>query len=300
MVPNPSDGLVNGPGDRGAETEVANPLVSVVVPTRNSGRTLGACLLSIRRQTYREIQLIVVDNHSCDDTREIAERFADKLVVEGPERSAQRNRGALESTGEYLVFVDSDMELEPEVVADSVGLILQSSARAIVIPENSIGEGFWARCRALERSCYTGDDLIEAARFFPRSVFAASGGFDETLHAGEDWDLSVRVAAGRTLPRSAARILHNEGRIRLHELFRKKRYYAKSFRTYYRKHPSLALRQANIIVRPAFLRNWRNLIRHPILTPALLFLKAVELSASVVGLMSLQGGAPAISRKQLK
>ena len=69
-------------------------LVSVVVPTRNAARTLDACLRSIRSQTYGRVELVVVDNHSLDATPEIARRYVDAFETSGPERSAQRNRGA--------------------------------------------------------------------------------------------------------------------------------------------------------------------------------------------------------------
>ena len=92
--------------------------VSVVVTTRNSGQTLEACLDSIRRQTYTATELVVVDNHSSDRTLEIANRFADKVATIGPERSAQRNHGASIASGAFLLFIDADMVLDPEVVAE--------------------------------------------------------------------------------------------------------------------------------------------------------------------------------------
>ena len=62
---------------------MAKPLVSVIVPTRNSAATLEACLKSIGNQAYGPIELIVVDNHSSDATREIAKRFTDMVFVKG-------------------------------------------------------------------------------------------------------------------------------------------------------------------------------------------------------------------------
>lgn len=64
------------------------PLVSVVVPTRNSVRTLRACLESIARQTYPRVETLVVDRHSVDGTREMAESLGVKVLSAGPERSA--------------------------------------------------------------------------------------------------------------------------------------------------------------------------------------------------------------------
>src|SRR5438093_11547332 len=91
-------------------------LVSVVVPTRNSAPFLDVCLGSIRAQTYPAVELIVVDNHSSDNTLSIARRWTDRVFTQGPERSTQRNYGARQAAGEYLLFVDSDMVLSAKVV----------------------------------------------------------------------------------------------------------------------------------------------------------------------------------------
>ena len=255
------------------------PLVSVIVTTRNSGRTLDRCLAGIREQSHPRVELIVVDNNSTDDTMAIARRHADKVATLGPERSAQRNHGAAISDGEYLLFIDSDMVLSRDVVADGVAALRSSGLPGAIIPEQSFGEGFWTRCRILERDCYTGDDLVEAARFYTREAFLAAGGFDLELNGPEDWDLSRRIAAGRRLPRTRAQILHDEGRTSLRTAFVKRRYYAPGYLRYLRKHGGGVATQGNSLLRPAFLRNWRSLGRHPILTGGMLSLKAVEVAA---------------------
>jgi glycosyltransferase involved in cell wall biosynthesis len=268
----------------------ADSLVSVIVPTHNSARTLEACLESVRAQLYRPIELIVIDNESTDQTRQIASRLSDITESFGPERSAQRNRGALLARGNFLLFIDSDMTLTPRVIGDCLDAVRLSGAPAVVIPEISIGEGFLAHCRALERSCYAGDDAVEAARFFTRRVFEASGGFDENLTGPEDWDLSLRVAAGRRLPRAVSHIYHDEGRLRLRTVLAKKRYYAASSLQYWRKHGRSVLGQANLVLRPAFLRNWQRLLAHPILTAGVLSLKSLEAAAVVWGLLETRAG----------
>ncbi len=264
------------------------PLVSVIVPTRNSARTLESCLESIRLQVYEAIELIVVDNRSTDETLVIAARYCDRVESFGPERSAQRNRGTRLSRGDYLLFIDSDMELAPSVVAECVAAVMETGAPGAVIPEISIGQGFVARCRALERSCYVGDDAIEAARFFTREAFDASGGFDEDLTGPEDWDLSMRIAGGGHLPRTASYISHDEGRLRLRAVLVKKRYYATSSLRYWRKHGRSATGQANLVFRPAFLRNWRRLVPHPVLTIGFLSIKSLEAAAVLWGIVEEQ------------
>ena len=256
-------------------------MVSVIVTTRNSERTLESCLSSVVQQTHRPLELVVVDNHSTDATEEIARRYADRVATIGPERSAQRNHGAAIASGEHLLFIDSDMVLEPDVVAEGLEALRRSGLPAAMVPEETVGEGFWTRCRILERSCYTGDDTVEAARIYTRKEFLEVGGFDPTLNGGEDWDLSRRVARGRRLPRARAVIRHDEGRTRLRTVYAKRRYYAPGYLRYLRKHGSDALAQGNPIIRAAYVRNWRRLARHPVLTAGMITLKAVEAAAVV-------------------
>jgi glycosyltransferase involved in cell wall biosynthesis len=259
--------------------------VSVVVPTRNSAQTLAACLTSIRAQTYDHLEVIVVDNTSSDGSDQLATRWADIVLRGGPERSAQRNRGAAESTGEFLVFVDSDMVLERDVVAACVEVV-ERGADAIVIAEQSFGDGFWARCKALERSCYVGDDSIEAARFFRRSVFEAVAGYDEDLTAAEDWDLHERVRqTGARVGRVDALIWHDEGNLRLGPLAAKKFHYGRTFGRYLAKHPRLARRQAQPF-RQAFVRRRRRLAADPVTALGMLVMKMSEGVAGGAGLVS--------------
>lgn len=256
----------------------------MVVPTRNSATTLEAALHSVRGQTYGAVELIVVDNHSVDGTQAIAVRYADAVYERGPERSAQRNLGAVQSTGEYLLMLDSDMVLEPDVVARCVEVARASGAVAVVVPEKTVGSGFWTAVRALERSCYVGDPDIEAARFFSRAAFCDYGGYDEALSAGEDWDLPARMrdGGGQVTRAEGVWVLHDEGHLRLVPHLRKKFYYGKTLYRYTRRHPALARRQFTPI-RPAFVREWRRLARHPGLAAALIGLKWAEFIAGAVG-----------------
>jgi glycosyltransferase involved in cell wall biosynthesis len=260
-------------------------LVSVVIPTRNSAPTLGACLRSIARQTYDDVEAVVVDNFSLDATREVASEHDCAVLTAGPERSAQRNHGARHARGSHLLFVDSDMVLEPTVVEECVAAA-RSGATAVIIPEVSFGEGFWARCKRLERSCYLGDDDIEAARFFTRDLFYGLGGFDEELNAGEDWDLNARAkSSGAAMARTASLIHHDEGRLELGHLLAKKFHYGRSLVAYRRKHRALAARQL-LPTRPAFFRHRRALAAQPILLGGIVLMKSLELGAAALGAAS--------------
>jgi glycosyltransferase involved in cell wall biosynthesis len=267
------------------------PLVSVIVPTRNSTRTLRACLDSIAGQTYPAVEIIVVDNHSTDDTAAIARAVTPQVLTQGPERSAQRNAGARAAHGVYFAFVDSDMVLAPTVIADCVRAAARPGIAGVIIPERSVGQGFWARCKALERSCYVGDDTIEAARFCPASAFAAAGGYDEALTGPEDWDLSRRLAKMGYIDRVGSYITHDEGRLTLWDTLQTKFYYGKSFARYIRKMPvePAAPRSAGAsvpLIRPAFARQWRRMIAQPQLAAGMILMKSAEYCAGGAGLLA--------------
>lgn len=216
--------------------------IAVVVPTRNAERTLHRCLTSVRAQVRPDgsampVTLVVVDNGSSDATVAVARSLAHAVTDTGPERSAQRNAGTrlarqVAPSTEAVLFIDADMVLEPTVCAEALdavdGCRSRGRSAAVVIPETSFGEGFWARCRALERRIAEGDPRTEAARAFDVAVLDAVGGWAEDLTAGEDWDLTDRVvAAGAVTGRTTARVHHDEGRPTLRRIFAKKRYYGR-------------------------------------------------------------------------
>jgi glycosyltransferase involved in cell wall biosynthesis len=268
------------------------PLVSVIVTTRNCESTVGRCLETIRAQTVREIEVIVVDNHSTDGTRAIAERLADLVIVAGPERSSQRNVGLAAARGGYVLVLDCDMELQPDVVAACLECVGDGAA-IVAIPEISFGEGYWSRCKAFERSFYNADAVVAAARFFPTAVLRTIGGWDEEMYAGEDWDVSMRAEALAPMRFARTHIRHNEGRLRLSALLAKKHYYGRNLRVFLRKHRSGAMARLSPM-RGALLREWRVLLSKPTLTIGMLAMKAGELAA--VGTGMLRSPKPVVAR----
>ena len=257
--------------------------VTVVVPTRNSARTLENCLRSLRAQT-RPCTVVVVDNFSTDATRDIAEVLADVVIVAGPERSRQRNLGAAACPAAVVGFIDSDMRLAPRVVEEAAAAVAQGSA-AVIVPERSVGAGYWARVRAYERAFYAGSDGVEAPRFFAAAAFVAAGGFDESLDAGEDWDLGRRVAQIGVTARIAAHVDHDEGALRYLDACRKKGRYAAGIARFAAKHRGAAW--SSLIDRPWLRQPWR-LLDDPALGAGLVALKSGEATAVALRLASLR------------
>lgn len=261
-----------------------NPLVSIVIATKNEAINLPRLVKSILSQTYVSYEIIVVDNHSADNTLSVAHSYTPYVYTQGNERSSQRNFGARRSRGSYLLFPDGDMELDRNLIQECVSLSLtHSSIGAIILSEAVAGDSFIAQCRALEKQCYLGDDLIEAARFFPRDVFLNLGGYDTSLVASEDWDLTARVRnEGFEVFRTKNMIYHFEKEHNLFSIFRKKYYYGMHLPRYFSKHPFLSRRQYTIF-RPAFFRNWRILLKSPYFFAGLIVIKFFEFTGGGLG-----------------
>ncbi|MBA7486192.1 Glycosyltransferase GlyG [subsurface metagenome] len=101
-----------------------NILVSIIIPTKNSAKTLGKCLEAIKEGTYLNIEVIVVDSGSSDKTLEIATRFGAKVFTYPEKRTlGQRAIGVKESSGQYILLLDSDQFLEKSIVERALQLI---------------------------------------------------------------------------------------------------------------------------------------------------------------------------------
>lgn len=264
-----------------------NPLVSTIVTTKNNEATLDACLRSIKEQSYDPIELLVVDNYSEDSTPKIAKKYTKLLFSKGPERSAQRNYGVKKSRGKYILIIDSDMELTLNVVKACVDKIVsKDNIKAVIIPEESFGIGFWAQCKRLERSFYVGVPWIEAARFFDSSTYKKVGGYDESMISGEDWDISKRFEKISSIGHIDEFIRHDEGRMRLITDLKKKYYYAKNAQLYLNKNKvssKLAASNGPIQRYSLYFSNPRKLFKNPIYGFGMLFLKTCEFSIGGIG-----------------
>jgi len=122
------------------------PLVTVIIPTYESALFIGECLRSIKNQSHSIIEIIVIDNYSKDDTRKIAEHYGAIVVPSKSIRSKARNIGASLAKGEFILSIDSDMVLGQNVITSCLNKS-QLGYDAIIIPEVSFGQGYWAKCR---------------------------------------------------------------------------------------------------------------------------------------------------------
>jgi len=96
-----------------------NPLVTVIVPTYNSARTLQECLSTLASQNYKNIEIILTDSFSKDETKQIARRFTDK-IIDAESLALARKKGVELAKGKYILFLDSDQIINPDTIELSV------------------------------------------------------------------------------------------------------------------------------------------------------------------------------------
>jgi len=191
------------------------PLVSVVIPTFNRAATISAAIQSVLQQTYRDIEVIVVDDGSTDETPEVLRRFEDRVRVlrqlnAGP--SAARNRGVAASRGSLLAFLDSDDVWLPEKIERQVALFsnggnaisccvcnatltglstLRGTSFEVAGIATSIESGYWRNPAQVLATRFL---LFNQVMVVRRDAFEKIGGFRDDLWLLEDYDLALRLS----------------------------------------------------------------------------------------------------------
>lgn len=253
--------------------------LSIVIPTKdeaaNVARSVGAFAACAARG---DAEVIVVDNFSSDRTRELAAGAGARVFTQGNERCAQRNRGWREARGEWIMFVDADMEVPSATQEEILSRLDDGTCDALYVRETRVGRGFRTKVRNFERSFYDAT-RIDGLRVVRRSFLERVGGYDEALTACEDWDLDHRLLdAGVRTALTRGALLHHEENLSFRRLLGKKRYYSGTVDAYRRKWPAddpAVRRQFSPWYRFAgvFLEHgkWKRVLRHPVLFAAVLF-----------------------------
>ena len=156
---------------------MSKPLVSVIVPTYNVERYVEDCIDSLIRQTYPNIEIIVIDDGSKDATVYLLNQYKDKIQLIAHDNNkgqgARRNEGIKLAKGQYIYFVDSDDWIEPETIEKLVKQAEETDVELVrfngyVFHEGDItllDEGNYDFSHALkDKAIYTGEDLLEKNR----------------------------------------------------------------------------------------------------------------------------------------
>jgi glycosyltransferase involved in cell wall biosynthesis len=216
---------------------------------------------------------VIVPNHGRDITKLKESLPPDVELIHidrGMERSVQRNIGIDESTGEGLLFLDSDQSISPGLISECINLTSYGYS-CVFIPEIIVAESFFGKVRKFEREFYTGT-AIDVPRFVLRK---ACPYFDVALSGPEDSDWGNRIPGIKVV--SCNPLYHNDD-IGIIDYFKKKAYYTKSMRLYASKWPNDKCLDWKYRCFGVFLEKgkWRKLVRHPLLSFCILLIVLVR------------------------
>lgn len=268
-----------------------NPLVSIIIPTKNTGVFLENCLRSMREQSYKNIEILIVDGNSTDNTLPIAKKYRTKIFQYDPkipkgkmDAPYRRNYGVKHARGKYVWYADADFVPARRFIDNCVSLC-EKGFDAVTYPFDTVGTGTWTMAKQLERRAYFGDDTVEVPRFFRKSTWDAVGGLDESLGGGgDDWDLYQKLLEkGYKVGRITTVVQHLEGDIKLEKLFKKAFMYGQDALRYIKKRPIKAIR-SYFPIRPGYIRNWKLFLQRPKDTTALIIARVVEYVGGAMGI----------------
>lgn len=185
-------------------------MVSVIIPAYNRAKTIVRSVKSVLNQTVKDIEVIVVDDKSTDNTAEVMQKCRDKRVkyVCLPENSgacAARNKGIELAKGEYIAFQDSDdvwmknkLELQLKAMQENDADICSCSlrrhyygknAKTIIWPEiKNMSDGFLSHIEICRRSYISTQTIVAKREVFNEHMF------DVKVQKGQDYDWSIRAS----------------------------------------------------------------------------------------------------------
>jgi glycosyltransferase involved in cell wall biosynthesis len=185
------------------------PEVSVVIPTFQHARFVGQAIDSVLAQTYRDYEIIVVDDGSTDDTQAVLAGYRaliTPIYQENRGLSAARNAGIRASSGKYIAFLDADDLWLPEKLERQAPLFEQDASVGLVCSDMSYfdqdgdrpGTAFGMKDRPIKRGMVYPQIFLNSFIFMPtvvvrKSCFDERGLFDETLKACEDLEMWLRI-----------------------------------------------------------------------------------------------------------
>lgn len=188
----------------------ALPKVSVIIPTHNRAHVIRRALHSVLHQTYENLEVIVVDDASTDNTAEIIHSIDDKRIIFLRQETCKgaavaRNVGIHQASGEYIAFQDSDDEWLNQKLEKQMAVMLQTSDAVGVVysgflrfedksAKYSPSEQVKPKSGSILRPLLSGNFVTTQAVLIRRECLLRCGLFDEQLPRLQDWELFLRLA----------------------------------------------------------------------------------------------------------
>jgi glycosyltransferase involved in cell wall biosynthesis len=185
------------------------PLISVIIPAYNGEETIRETIESVLNQTFKDFEILVINDGSQDATLDIINSIKDfRLKVFSYSNAGQavsRNRGFSQSSGEFIAFLDADDLWTPTKLEAQLKALQDNPQAAVAYSWSDFIDEKGQFLRGASRSTLSGDvyakllltDFLDNGSnpLIRRQALIEVGGFDETLTPAEDWDMWLRLAA---------------------------------------------------------------------------------------------------------
>lgn len=187
----------------------SNGKVSVIIPNYNYAQYVGEAIESVMNQTYKDIEIVVVNNGSTDDSMEVLEKYSKKIRLINQEnlgQSGSRKTGLEVATGDFIAFLDADDKWNPQKIEKQM-LLFTSRVELVYCGINLFSEKsqkvFATEIPTFRGSCsdsfieYPGVSIVlsgESTSIFTRSLLNKVGGFDPELNSAAGWDFFRRCS----------------------------------------------------------------------------------------------------------
>ena len=207
------------------------PLVSILIPCFNNARYVGEAIDSALRQTYPNIEVIVINDGSTDGSEKVLASYGDRITWKSIKNSgacAARNEALRMSRGEFIQFLDSDDLLFPEKVERQLPLLVEGKADLVFCKGTIFGDGKPERPKKSPVISPNGKDafvytlrqgLSTPAPLHRRSTLEQVDGFRTGLPCAQEYDLHVRLAASgvriKLIDECLVRIRHHSAEARI-------------------------------------------------------------------------------------
>ncbi|MDD5193378.1 MAG: glycosyltransferase family A protein [Candidatus Nanoarchaeia archaeon] len=172
------------------------PKISIVIPVYNEEKDIEDCINSLKKQSYKKIEIIIVDDGSTDNTLEVLKKFKKIIIINGEHKGPgfSRNLGAQKANGEILIFIDADMTFEIDYLKNLIDPILKNleiigTTHELEIAtniQNNVSK-LWGEIRVDYRNAK--EDLPRIFRAIRKEKFLELGGFDPKYGYADDQTL---------------------------------------------------------------------------------------------------------------
>ena len=177
------------------------PLVSVIIPVYNMEKYLAETIDSVLESTYPEVEIILVDDGSSDNSVEIAQKYADNnsrikcFTQQNAGAAAARNHAIRKAAGAYILPVDADDKIAADYIEKAVEVLIHNPA-VKVVGSNAVffgeKEGVWI-LPEFDLKLLARKNLINNCSMYRKNDWEKAGGYCEQLRGREDWDFWISM-----------------------------------------------------------------------------------------------------------